>query len=270
MYEEFRAKERSGWGSKADYYEHHTARITTQAIPTLLAAVRVRAGASVLDICTGPGYAAGAAHAICARATGVDFAPEMVARAAQNFPDCTFEEGDALALRFSDGTFDAAVCTFGIFHVTDPAQAIAEAYRVLKPGCRYAFSQWCAPNEAEFFRIGASLIAEHADMSLVPPAPNAFDMSDRSHCEQVMKSAGFDEIIITEVPSVYHAPEGELFDGIMKLSVRGAMIVEAQDDATRQRIRDVVNAAAKSHHTDEGVIIPSPCFVVSGRKPEKR
>lgn len=66
MFEDFREKERIGWGSKADFYKDHTALITTQAIPTLLRAVRARAGASLLDICTGPGYAAGAAHAICA------------------------------------------------------------------------------------------------------------------------------------------------------------------------------------------------------------
>ncbi|MBF9060060.1 methyltransferase domain-containing protein [Rhodobacterales bacterium HKCCSP123] len=267
MFEEFRDKERSGWGSKADSYQDHTARITTQAIPTLLAAVRARAGAAILDICTGPGYAAGAAHAVCARAVGVDFAPEMVRAAKANFPHCTFMEGDALQLEFDDASFDAALCPFGIFHVTDPARAIAEAYRVLRLGGRYAFSQWCAPSESDFFRITMGSIAKHADMSVADPAPDAFALSDRERCRSLMEAAGFHDIEVREVPSVYHAPDGNFFENFMHLTVRGAMIVDAQTEEVVARIRQEMNTAASAYETADGVVVPVPSFVVSGRKP---
>ena len=266
MFEEFRRKEREGWGAKAGQYADHTALITTQAIPTLLAAARVRAGSEVLDICTGPGYAAGAAKAICAYATGVDFAPQMVHAARANFPGCTFVEGDALRLDFEDARFDAAICPFGIFHVTEPAQAISEAHRVLRPGGRYAFSQWCAPAESDFFRITMGAIAKHADMSVADPAPNAFALSDREACRALMDETGFRDVQVREVPSVYHAPEGDFFDNIMHLTVRGAMIIELQTDEVVQRIRDEMNAAAREYETEDGIVVPVPSFVVSGRK----
>lgn len=267
MFEEFCEKERLGWGSKAESYQGHTARITTQAIPTLLAAVRTRAEATVLDICTGPGYAAGAAHAVCARAVGVDFAPEMVRAAKANFPNCTFMEGDALQLEFDDETFDAAICPFGIFHVTDPARAIAEAYRVLQPGGRYAFSQWCNPSESDFFRITMGSIAKHADMSVADPAPDAFALSDRERCRSLMKAAGFDDVEVREVPSVYHAPDGDFFENIMHLTVRGSMILDAQAEEVITRIRQEMNTAALAYDTADGVVVPVPSFVVSGSKP---
>jgi ubiquinone/menaquinone biosynthesis C-methylase UbiE len=266
MFEEFSRKEREGWGAKATQYADHTALITTQAIPALLGAVRTRAGSDVLDICTGPGYAAGAARAICARATGVDFAPQMVQTARANFPDCTFVEGDALQLDFEDASFDAAICPFGIFHVTEPAGLIAEAHRVLRPGGRFAFSQWCAPAESDFFRVTMGAIAKHADMSLADPAPNAFALSDRAVCKSIMGEAGFNDVEIHEVPSVYHAPEGDFFENIMHLTVRGAMIIELQTDEVVARIRDEMNTAAASYETDEGIVIPVPSFVVSGSK----
>ena len=42
--------------------------------------------------------------------------------------------GDAMALPFEDQTFDVYTISFGIRNVTNPKKALAEAYRVLKPG----------------------------------------------------------------------------------------------------------------------------------------
>ncbi|MCV6593716.1 MAG: methyltransferase domain-containing protein [Silicimonas sp.] len=266
MYDGFRDTERDGWGARAGQYRNYTARVTTQAIPALLAAVQLRAGDAFLDVCAGPGYAAGAAQALCATATGIDFSPEMVRIAADSFPDCRFQQGDALGLDFPDNSFDAAVCAFGLLHTTDPVRAINEAYRVLRPGGRYGFSQWCAPAESDFFRFLMAPIARHADMSVADAAPDAFALSDRHQAEQVMAAAGFSQVVIREVPSVYHAAGGDMFDNIMALTVRAATIVQAQSDAVQQAIRDDVNAAALPYETGQGMIVPMPSFVVSGVK----
>ncbi|MBN7783372.1 bifunctional demethylmenaquinone methyltransferase/2-methoxy-6-polyprenyl-1,4-benzoquinol methylase UbiE [Ponticoccus gilvus] len=44
--------------------------------------------------------------------------------------------GDAMALPFADNSFDVYTVSFGIRNVTRPEVALAEAYRVLKPGGR--------------------------------------------------------------------------------------------------------------------------------------
>ena len=46
------------------------------------------------------------------------------------------EKGVAEALPFQTGRFDTVVCTFTLCSVQDPARALAEAKRVLKPGGR--------------------------------------------------------------------------------------------------------------------------------------
>lgn len=57
--------------------------------------------------------------------------------------------GDAMALPFADASFDAYTISFGIRNVTRIADALAEAYRVLRPGGRLMVLEFSRiPNEA--------------------------------------------------------------------------------------------------------------------------
>ena len=77
--------------------------------------------------------------------TGVDPAPELraIALAAPRDPRLAVavEDGVAEALPFEDRSFDCVVCTFTLCSVRDPAAALAEARRVLRPGGRFLFCE---------------------------------------------------------------------------------------------------------------------------------
>lgn len=80
-----------------------------------------------------------------ASVTGVDPTPELraIAEAAPRDPrlSVVVEDGTAEALPFNAGSFDCVVCTFTLCSVQNPAQALAEARRVLKPGGRFLFCE---------------------------------------------------------------------------------------------------------------------------------
>ncbi len=76
---------------------------------------------------------------------GVDPSPELraVAEAAERDPalKVRVDDGTAEALPFEDKSFDTVVCTFTLCSVCTPAQALAEARRVLKPAGAFLFCE---------------------------------------------------------------------------------------------------------------------------------
>lgn len=267
-YEDFREQELNGWDQRASNYETLTARVTTQAIPALLGAAKIRVGLNILDICTGPGFAAGAADAIGAKAEGVDFAPSMIETASKRFTRPRFWEGDAVSLSVEDNSFDAAICNFGVFHFTDPTDAFSEAFRVIRPSGYYAFSQWAAPKDSPLFKCVFPAILKHADMSKVPPSPDPFAYSDKDLCRKSLVDVGFTNIDISNVPSVYHANSDEFWNEFLQFSVRTPIILQHQTKDIIASIEKDVTSAVAEFVNDGKVAIPMPSFVVSGVKPD--
>ncbi|MEM0947075.1 MAG: bifunctional demethylmenaquinone methyltransferase/2-methoxy-6-polyprenyl-1,4-benzoquinol methylase UbiE [Pseudomonadota bacterium] len=103
-----------------------------------------RSGQRLLDVAGGTGDIAFRFlnRADGAHATVCDLTESMLvagrARAdAENLSDrLDWVVGDAMALPFEDGVFDTYTISFGIRNVTRPETALAEAFRVLKPGGR--------------------------------------------------------------------------------------------------------------------------------------
>ena len=64
-----------------------------------------------------------------------------------------FVEGNAEALQFADRSFDAYTIAFGIRNVPRIDRALAEAYRVLKPGSRFLCLEFSAVDVPGFDKI---------------------------------------------------------------------------------------------------------------------
>jgi ubiquinone/menaquinone biosynthesis C-methylase UbiE len=113
---------------------------------SLCEAVDLRAGQAVLDVACGNGAATLAAARRFCKVTGLDYVPSLLARAGERARaerlDVALVEGDAEALPFESGQFDAALSTFGVMFTPDHARAARELARVVRPGGRIGVASW--------------------------------------------------------------------------------------------------------------------------------
>jgi demethylmenaquinone methyltransferase / 2-methoxy-6-polyprenyl-1,4-benzoquinol methylase len=122
-------------------------RLTAEAV--------VRPEDRVLDACCGTGDLALAAAKAGGRVTGVDFSPQMLARAERKAPALDWVQADASALPFPDGSFEAATVGFGIRNLADLEAGLRELARVLVPGGRLGCLEITRPRGVlrPFFRL---------------------------------------------------------------------------------------------------------------------
>lgn len=102
-------------------------------------------GSRVLDVATGTGDLAIEAASRGADVVGTDFSEAMLERARAKAPGIAFEQGDALALRYPDGAFDAATVGFGARNFADLDQGLREMARVVRPGGRVVVLEITTP-----------------------------------------------------------------------------------------------------------------------------
>lgn len=266
---DFRSFEQAGWQKVFKQYDEAFAELTSQAIEPLLNAVRAGHGVRLLDVATGPGYVAAVASRRGARVVGVDFSTAMVAGARQRYPVVEFREGDAEALPFPDGCFDAVVMNFGLLHLGRPEQALTEAHRVLCSTGRFGFTVWCNPDEAVGFGLILDAVQSHGRLNVpLPPGPPFFRFSDPRECRQALLNAGFAMVEVVKIPQIWrlHSPE-MLFKFMERATVRTRGMIEAQSKEASHAIRKAVRDGAETYRIGAGIELPMPAVLASGIKP---
>ena len=95
-------------------------------------------GEAALDLGAGTGQFSLYLARLGLQVTGVDVSAQMLARAgtkaAEAHLSCRFLQADAAALPFPDASFDLVTCVTALEFFADPARALQEAWRVLRPG----------------------------------------------------------------------------------------------------------------------------------------
>ncbi len=111
-------------------------------------AVRPRPGERILDLAAGTGTSSESLARNGARVVAADFSKGMLAVGRARHQDnarVEFVFADAMALPFGDDEFDATTISFGLRNITDPHRALAELFRVTKPGGRVVVCEFSKP-----------------------------------------------------------------------------------------------------------------------------
>ncbi|PMD05474.1 demethylmenaquinone methyltransferase [Brevibacterium paucivorans] len=178
-----------------------------------------RPGEKILDLAAGTGsssvpYAQAGAHVIAG-----DISEGMLEVGRKRHPDIEFVYADALDLPFDDNEFDAVTITYGFRNVQDPARALAQMLRVLKPGGRLIITEFSTPTFAPFSKFYKQYImrALPAVAKVVSSNPEAYVYLAESIREwpaqldlsYMIRDAGFDQVkyrnLTGGIVAIHHA-----------------------------------------------------------------
>ncbi len=268
--ERLRVFERQGHDALAESYHAFFSSVTALATIPLIDAVRLRPASRLIDVASGPGALAAEAANRGARPVGVDLSPKMIELARRLHPAIEFREADVEHLPFSDHTFDAVVCAFGLGHFPRPELAVAECVRTLLPGGRIAFAWWDDPSRQRIQGIFREAIAEiGAPVALdVPQGHNVFRFSNSEEFLRLLEGAGLAEVVVAEHTTTFLVPDTETLwrGGLGSLVLTGAAIRQ-QDQETQGAIRAAFERRASAYKTANGLDLPVAFKIGSGQRP---
>lgn len=170
-------------------------------------AVNPKPGERILDIAAGTGTSSAALARTGAHIVAADFSAGMIevgrTRHADN-PNIEFVQADATALPFADGEFDAVTSSFGLRNVVLPQKALAEFYRVTKPGGRIVICEFSTPPVTPV-RVGYFAYLNHVMPAVVRLASSNAEAYDylgesieawpvQATLSGWLRDAGYDEV----------------------------------------------------------------------------
>jgi SAM-dependent methyltransferase len=129
-----------GWGRKAVDFATLSEPGNCREYVAMHHRLGVDAGDRLLDVACGSGLAVELARLRGASGAGIDASPRLVAVARDRNPGCDIRVGDMHALPWEAGSFDVVTSFRGIWGTTPGA--VAEIFRVLRPGGRVGITVW--------------------------------------------------------------------------------------------------------------------------------
>lgn len=228
----------------------------------------VTAGDRVLDVACGTGVAARAAAdrvGPTGSVVGVDINPAMLEVAARLRPDIEWREGDAVALPFDSGVFDAVLCQSALFFFPDVPAAVAEMGRVLRPGGVLALQTYAsAPDQPAFWEL-QQIVARYAPAEAMHLIQTYWSQGDLAELNRTVESAGMSVIETrTRLGTATYAS----IDNLIDVEVRGTPLVDRVSPSQVEQITADAGQSLAHYQSEDGRLeLPIRAHLLAARRP---
>jgi len=265
---QFSAFELTGWNANIAGYDSAFGAVARQTVQSMLDAACVAPGTRVLDVCCGPGMLAAGALERGAQAIGLDFSVEAVELARCLVPNGSFERGDAQALPFTGESFDAVLCGYGLMHLPEPAAALREILRVLRPGARAAVSVWDAAGAGFSLVYEAVRARGNMDSVILPHGPDFFQFGSPERMSAALAEVGFADAAAYSLQQDWHVPDADRYiESILSGTVRARAVLASQSGAAAAGVRYYIADYLTRFRAPTGeLVVPMPAIIGSGAR----
>jgi len=276
--DDYRRSSREVWEAMAPGWERWRTQLADALTPVrewLIRALGPEPGETVLELGAGTGETGFAAAAILGdngRLISTDFSPDMVEVARRRGTELAlgnvdYRGIDAERIELDSGSVDGVLCQSAYMLVADPAAALAETRRVLRPGGRLALSVWGAPERNPWASIGGMILIERGHMPPPEPgAPGVFSMASEEYTRALLDGAGFRSVRTAEVPVHFGFRSLEDYEQwIIDVGGPFAVLVRGLPEEEREVLRAQLREAFAPFAADGGYELPGValCAVAS-------
>lgn len=259
-----------GWGRQRAFMQRATQPVSTWMVE----AIAPQPGHRVLELAAGPGDTGLLAAELIAPGgtlTSSDSAEAMIeqarARAAElGIDNVEFATIDAEWIDLPTASLDGVLCRWGYMLMADPATALGETRRVLRPGGRVALAAWTGPEDNPWVSVARQELAKIAPLQApAPDEPSMFGFADPQRIEQLLDEAGFTDVQIEQVDIVFEYDDLDAWwDTSLDVSATLGELVGALTPAQRDDLRDAIDARLAEYVADDGsVALPGRTHVAT-------
>lgn len=258
-----------GWDERHAYFEQ-VARPVTEKMLDLLAP---SPGETILDLAAGTGVVGFSATALVGPSGQViisDFVEAMVEAASRRAAELGLENVacrvlDAERLDLPDQSVDGVLCRWGYMLMADPAAALRETRRVLRPGGRVTCAVFAGPSQNPWVALPSRVLQQRGH--LPPPqagAPGILALADRDRLRRLFTDAGFGDPAIEEVEFGFRfAGLDDYWEYLNVAAGPIAVVLARLGEDERERIRGRLADELEAFGSAREIELPATSLVVS-------
>ena len=274
--DEYRRTSLANWETMSAGWERRRADIERVSAPVsewLVRHLAPQPGNTVLELAAGPGDTGFAAATLIGeggRLISTDFSPEMLEVGRRRAAELGLENVDhrvidAERIELEDDSVDGVLCRFGYMLMADPAAALSETRRVLRPDGRLALAVWREAARNPWVAIAGRVLVERGLVAPPDPgAPGMFSMASDERIRELLEGARFTLERLEDVPVLFRY--GDIEEYVLTARDTGGMFARAWGEASedeRQAVTAQLAEAFTPFAVDGGYELPGVTLCVA-------
>jgi ubiquinone/menaquinone biosynthesis C-methylase UbiE len=197
-----------------------------------------------------------------------DFSPAMLDVAYRRgtelgLTNVLFRVMDAERIELPGNLVDGVLCRFGYMLMSDPAAALSETRRVLRPGGRLALAVWGLAERNPMYSVLAKTLIERGHVPPPDPAaPGPFSMASMAGTRELLERTGFSDVRLEELPLIFRFSDIEEYLGFATDTAGPlALVLQGLSRKERAHVTADLVAAFPGFATNRGYALPGLAIV---------